>query len=84
MPVLTRDKVPRPRGKRHYRVTVSAGTTHEVDVAANSEEEAMEVARDAVRAGMTPGETTAIYSVAAHQIVPEPPIDLAEDWGEEP
>jgi len=44
MGLLTRDKVPWPRRKRHYRVTVSAGASHEVDVAASSPEEAMEVA----------------------------------------
>lgn len=71
MGILRREQVPRPRGKRHYRVTVSAGATHEVDVAANSEEEAMEVAKDAVQCGLAPGETTAIYSMAAEQIVPE-------------
>lgn len=71
MGVLTRDKVPRPASKRHYRVTVNAGATHEVDVAAGSAEEAMEVARDAVQAGLAPGETTTIYSMAAEQIVPE-------------
>lgn len=83
MGLLTRDKVPRPRRKRHYRVTVSAGAIHEVDVAAASEEEAMEVAKDAVQCGMAPGETTAIYSVAAEQIVPDPVEGRGgEDWNE--
>ena len=83
MGILRREQVPRPRAKRHYRVTVSAGATHEVDVAANNEEEAMEVAKDAVQCGLAPGETTAIYSVAAEQIVPDPPIDQVEDWEDE-
>lgn len=80
MGLLTRDKVPRPRGKRHYRITVNAAASHEVDVAADSPEEAMEVAKDAVQCGLAPGETTAIYSMAAEQIVPKPSIDLTEDW----
>lgn len=83
MGLLTRDKVPRPRAKRHYRVTVSAGAIHEVDVAANSGEEAMKIAEDAVKCGLAPGETTAIYCMAAEQIAPEPPIDQVEDWEDE-
>lgn len=82
MGLLTRDKVPRPRRKRHYRVTVSAGASHEVDVAAHTPEEAMEVAKDAVQCGLAPGETTAIYSMAAEQIAPDPAEGLGEDWDE--
>lgn len=83
MGILTREKVPRQRRKRHYRVTVNSGAVHEVDVAAMSAEDAMEVARDAVQAGLAPGETTAIYSMAAEQIVPEFVGDGTEDWEEE-